>query len=143
MVKEWELNWPYFISHKMLRYTTGRGMACARPTYFVRLGFDHSREVTVTVGDENAITSRHLNQVRRGELGIGGNDERETAGPQAFHSDRREGFQSMGEQLNNFEAHLTIQVDEIHGLRDDIRNYFNQFPRSDDQGFHDSTPGQD
>ncbi|MED6190026.1 hypothetical protein PIB30_101714 [Stylosanthes scabra] len=122
-------------------------------------GIDLSAENAVTLDDGNAITSRHLNQMRRNiNVATEGDDEDEDVGKgvphhtgvgsshqfppnliesfskgmQSFHSAWGEKIQSMSKRLDGFEAQLTSQENEIRGLGDDVRGWFGQFSRSDD-----------
>ncbi|MED6224444.1 hypothetical protein PIB30_084068 [Stylosanthes scabra] len=167
MVKEYELNWPYLIAHKLMYYTTGQierglGHGMLWTKVFDHFGIDLSGKDTVTIGNENAITTKHLNQMRRNvSVVVGGDNEGEAAdkgvphqpgvgsssrfpsklmesfsqGVQFFCSAWGESFQNMGERLDSFEAHLTSLEDEVRWLRDDIRGLYDRFPGSEDQGF--------
>ncbi|MED6162628.1 hypothetical protein PIB30_072296 [Stylosanthes scabra] len=164
MVKEHELNWPYLIAYHLMSYTIGQTKVLKH------FNIDLSGEDAVPVSDENAITLRHLNQMRRNvNATVGGNNEGKAAGEdiphqpgvgssyqfppelmesfsqgvQSFRSAWGENFQNMGRRLDGFEAQLTNQEDEVRGLGNDIRGWFDQFLRSNDQGFNDSAPGQD
>ncbi|MED6183525.1 hypothetical protein PIB30_038647 [Stylosanthes scabra] len=71
MVKEVELNWPYLIPRRLMRYTNnsweshlGHGMLWTK--VFEYLNLDLSGEEAVEIGEENEITVRHVNKMGRG-----------------------------------------------------------------------------
>ncbi|MED6183523.1 hypothetical protein PIB30_038645 [Stylosanthes scabra] len=73
MVKEVELNWPYLIAHRLMRYTDnsweshlGHGMLWTK--IFEYFNLDLSGEEAVEMGEENEITARHVNKMGRGAV---------------------------------------------------------------------------
>ncbi|MED6133153.1 hypothetical protein PIB30_025967 [Stylosanthes scabra] len=76
MVEEVKLNWPYFLAHRMMRYTNnsweshlGHGMLWTK--VFEQFNLDLSGEEVVEVGEENEITVRHVNKMCRGAVVVG------------------------------------------------------------------------
>ncbi|MED6162393.1 hypothetical protein PIB30_070046 [Stylosanthes scabra] len=70
MVNEVRLNWPFLLAYQLYYYTIrqvesslGHGMLWTK--VFEYLGIDLSGEKAVPVGEDNAITQRQLNQMRR------------------------------------------------------------------------------
>ncbi|MED6160343.1 hypothetical protein PIB30_050589 [Stylosanthes scabra] len=73
MVKEVELNWPYLIARRLIRYShnsweshLGHGMLWTK--VFEYLNLDLSGEEAVEIGEENEITARHVNKMGRGAV---------------------------------------------------------------------------
>ncbi|MED6140167.1 hypothetical protein PIB30_090490 [Stylosanthes scabra] len=71
MVKEVELNWPYLIARRLMRYTDnsweshhGHGMLWTKILEYFNL--DLSGEEAVEIGEENEIIVRHVNKMGRG-----------------------------------------------------------------------------
>ncbi|MED6140057.1 hypothetical protein PIB30_089540 [Stylosanthes scabra] len=87
MAQEKQINWPYSIAHKMVKYSYGvatanLGHAHLWTKILEKLDFDLSREAVVEPGRANAITRKNINQMRRnliGQAGEGGNEEGEAA----------------------------------------------------------------
>ncbi|MED6188561.1 hypothetical protein PIB30_087112, partial [Stylosanthes scabra] len=63
-------------------------------------------------------------------------------GIQSFHSAWGENSLNLGRRLDGFETQLTRHGEEIHGLWEDVRGWFDQFQRSGDQGSHGDAPSQ-
>ncbi|MED6148236.1 hypothetical protein PIB30_051164 [Stylosanthes scabra] len=71
MVTKVKLNWAYLIARRLRLHgfgpiETGLGHAVLWTKIFEHLGIDLSGEKAVLVGDENAITLKHLNKMGRG-----------------------------------------------------------------------------
>ncbi|MED6196329.1 hypothetical protein PIB30_046504 [Stylosanthes scabra] len=155
---------------KSERVKSGLGHGMLWTKVFEYLGLDLSSEEAIPVGEDNAITQRQLNQMRR-NLNVGGTEniadkagdrdvphhpdvnsaqqfppelmESFSQGVQSFRSAWGENLLNLGKRLDGFDDQLTRQVEEIHGLGKDVMGWFNQFLRSDDQGFHGNAPDQD
>ncbi|MED6116434.1 hypothetical protein PIB30_100323 [Stylosanthes scabra] len=144
MVKKHEINWPYLITHKLLTYAFGQlgpglGHDMLWTKVFEYLGIDLSGEEVVAIGDGNAITHKHLNQMRR-NLNVAGAEnvadeaanedvpyqpgvslatqfppklmEAFSQGVQTFHSEWGGNFQRVGRRLDGFEARLISRANE-------------------------------
>ncbi|MED6190075.1 hypothetical protein PIB30_102197 [Stylosanthes scabra] len=85
MAQEKQINWPYLIAHKMVKYsrgaaTTSLGLAHLWTQILESLDFDLTRERVIEPSKINAITRKNINQMRRNLLGPadeGGDDEDE------------------------------------------------------------------
>ncbi|MED6226800.1 hypothetical protein PIB30_107333, partial [Stylosanthes scabra] len=80
-----QINWPYLIAHKMVKYSRGAataslGLAHLWTRILESLDFDLTRERVIEPSKVNAITRKNINQMRRNLLGPadeGGDDEDE------------------------------------------------------------------
>ncbi|MED6203026.1 hypothetical protein PIB30_111503 [Stylosanthes scabra] len=80
-----QINWPYLIAHKMVKYSRGAATASLGHAHlwtriFESLDFDLTRERAIEPSKVNAITRKNINQMRRNLLGPadeGGDDEDE------------------------------------------------------------------
>ncbi|MED6140406.1 hypothetical protein PIB30_092872 [Stylosanthes scabra] len=174
MVQEVGLNWPFLLAYQFYYYSirqveSGLGHGMLWTKVFEYLGIHLSGEEAVLVGEDNAITQRQLNQMRRnlnvasaGNIADEAGDEdipqQPVVGPaqqfplelmesfsqgiQSFRSAWGENSLNLGKQLDSFETQLTRQGEEIHGLGEEIRGWFNQFPRSGGQSSHGDAPSQ-
>ncbi|MED6141842.1 hypothetical protein PIB30_107467 [Stylosanthes scabra] len=85
MAQEKQINWPYLIAHKMVKYSRGAataslGLAHLWTRILESLDFDLTRERVIESSKVNAITRKNINQMRRNLLGPadeGGDDEDE------------------------------------------------------------------
>ncbi|MED6177768.1 hypothetical protein PIB30_101187 [Stylosanthes scabra] len=85
MAQEKQINWPYLIAHKMVKYSRGAATASLGLAYLwtrilESLDFDLTRERVIEPSKVNAITRKNINQMRRNLLGPadeGGDDEDE------------------------------------------------------------------
>ncbi|MED6153107.1 hypothetical protein PIB30_098394 [Stylosanthes scabra] len=85
MAQEKQINWPYLIAHKMVKYSRGAataslGLAHLWTRILESLDFDLTRERVIEPSKVNAITHKNINQMRRNLLGPadeGGDDEDE------------------------------------------------------------------
>ncbi|MED6190728.1 hypothetical protein PIB30_108733 [Stylosanthes scabra] len=85
MAQEKQINWPYLIAHKMVKYSRGAaiaslGLAHLWTRILESLDFDLTRERVIEPSKVNAITRKNINQMRRNLLGPadeGGDDEDE------------------------------------------------------------------
>ncbi|MED6166171.1 hypothetical protein PIB30_106463 [Stylosanthes scabra] len=85
MAQEKQINWPYLIAHKMVKYSRGAataslGLAHLSTRILESLDFDLTRERVIEPSKVNAITRKNINQMRRNLLGPadeGGDDEDE------------------------------------------------------------------
>ncbi|MED6190717.1 hypothetical protein PIB30_108627 [Stylosanthes scabra] len=81
-----QINWPYLIAHKMVKYSRGAataslGLAHLWTRILESLDFDLTRERVIEPSKVNAITRKNINQMRRNLLGPadeGGDDEDDT-----------------------------------------------------------------
>ncbi|MED6214935.1 hypothetical protein PIB30_108304, partial [Stylosanthes scabra] len=86
MAQEKQINWPYLIAHKMVKYSRGAataslGLAHLWTRILESLDFDLTRERVIEPSKVNAITRKNINQMRRNLLGPadeGGDDEDDT-----------------------------------------------------------------
>ncbi|MED6141675.1 hypothetical protein PIB30_105802 [Stylosanthes scabra] len=83
MAQEKQINWPYLIAHKMVKFsraTANLGHAHLWTRILESLDFDLTRERVIEPSKVNAITRKNINQMRRNLLGPadeGGDDEDE------------------------------------------------------------------
>ncbi|MED6113312.1 hypothetical protein PIB30_069607 [Stylosanthes scabra] len=72
-VEEDELDWPYLIARRLMRYTDNSweshlGHSMLWTKVFEHLNLDLSSEEAVEIGEENEITARHVNNMGRGAV---------------------------------------------------------------------------
>ncbi|MED6209808.1 hypothetical protein PIB30_058288 [Stylosanthes scabra] len=166
MVEEVRLNWPFLLAYQLYYYSIRQ----------VESGLEHGMLWTkvfeylgIPVGENNAITQRQLNQMRRNLNIAGAGDVADEAGDedipqqpvvgsaqqfppelmepfsqgiQPFRSAWGENSLNLGRQLDGLETQFTRHGEKIHGLREEIRGWFDQFPRSGGQGSRGDAPSQ-
>ncbi|MED6165632.1 hypothetical protein PIB30_101464 [Stylosanthes scabra] len=85
MAQEKQINWPYLIAHKMVKYSHGAATASLGHAHLwthilESLDFDLTRERVIEPSKVNTIVRKNINQMRRNLLGPaeeGGDDEDE------------------------------------------------------------------
>ncbi|MED6212554.1 hypothetical protein PIB30_084513 [Stylosanthes scabra] len=70
MINEKQVNWPYLMAHKLVNYSHGKvnsalGLPHLWTKVFPMIPLDVSQEEFTTSKSESAITSKHINQMRR------------------------------------------------------------------------------
>ncbi|MED6187810.1 hypothetical protein PIB30_080021 [Stylosanthes scabra] len=164
MVEKCEINWPYLMAHRLMIYALGQlgpglGHGVLWTKVFEYLSIDLSGEDAVTIDVGNAITSKHLNKMRRGPKAAVEEDveadeegphpqgvrsvtqfppelmESFTQGLQSFHSSWSENAQRVNRRLDGFETRLANHANEIRVLGNDMHSFYSRVSPSEDQGF--------
>ncbi|MED6132334.1 hypothetical protein PIB30_018172 [Stylosanthes scabra] len=161
MVHEVELNWPYLLAHRLMWYTNnswesnlGHGMLWTK--VFEHFNLDLSGEEAVEVGEENAITARHVNKMGKGAVavrkgrknkvvvegtfshsGTGPNThippgfmEAFAEGIHAFNTGWDEKTEWADKRLSVVEGRVSSQADEIQSLGENMRLYLSRNAQS-------------
>ncbi|MED6199685.1 hypothetical protein PIB30_078278 [Stylosanthes scabra] len=125
---------------------TGPGHGALWTKIFEHLGVDLLGEEAVLVNDKNAITTRHLNKMGRGEgsshpQGVASSTyfppefvELFTQGMQSFRSSCSESVQGMDQSLDGYKSWLSNRTKEIQELGNDMHRFFSRAAQSEDQG---------
>ncbi|MED6128246.1 hypothetical protein PIB30_095789 [Stylosanthes scabra] len=118
MVEEVRLNWPLLLAYQLYYYSIRQ----------VESGLGHGILWTKVFEYQGFLSPELM--------------ESFSQGIQSFHSAWGENSLDLGRRLDGFETQLTRHGEEIHGLGADVRGWFDQFPRSGNQGSHGDAPSQ-
>ncbi|MED6190480.1 hypothetical protein PIB30_106331 [Stylosanthes scabra] len=147
MAQEKQINWPYLIAHKMVKYsrgaaTTSLGHAHLWTRILESLDFDLTRErdqlmreVTMRMRPWRPTEAEAPPQFQPDytELIQRGFDDMRTL--------MSEGFTSLSDRMDRLDIQMTNQSVEIQDLRGEFRSFRDSFQRSGHQEQQDPAPG--
>ncbi|MED6117047.1 hypothetical protein PIB30_106195 [Stylosanthes scabra] len=147
MAQEKQINWPYLIAHRMVKYSRGAataslGLAHLWTRILESLDFDLTRERVIE--PSKAGTSSQVPteaeappplQPDYAELIQQGFDDMWTL--------MSEGFSSLSDRIDRLDIRMTNQSVEIQDLCGEFRSFRDSFQRSGHQEQQDPAPGQD
>ncbi|MED6214575.1 hypothetical protein PIB30_104296 [Stylosanthes scabra] len=136
MAQEKQINWPYLIAHKMVKYSRGvdqlmRGddedeaMEDVPPTFEAGT----SSQVPTEAEAPPPLQPDYAELIQRGF------DDMRTL--------MSEGFSSLSDRIDRLDIRMTNQSVEIQDLRGEFRSFRDSFQRSGHQEQQDPAPGQD
>ncbi|MED6108762.1 hypothetical protein PIB30_027172 [Stylosanthes scabra] len=148
MINEKQINWPYLMAHKLVNYSHGKinsalGLPHLWTKVFPMIPLDVSQEEFVPSDTAFAITSKHINQMRRdldnpdaadedeaGETSQGQPNYMEVLlkGFEALQARVDEGFAKLSDRIDSIDISLISQAEEMRMLRDELLGSRDEVP---------------